>query len=169
MRKVIGAYYTCIAEVIDLLQVYIARHMGDGVLAYFGYPHAHEDDAEQAVRAGLMLIEAVSHLHGEIDVALQLRIGIATGTVVVGDMIGDGTAQEQSVVGEAPNLAARLQTLAVPGTVVICANTRRLTQGDTSTTAISVLPRSRVGRSRSRLGRSGTSGVDASPRCIRPA
>ena len=129
MRKVIGAYYTCIAEVIDRHQGYIARHMGDGVLAYFGYPHAHEDDAEQAVRAGLMLIEAVSHLHGEIDVALQLRIGIATGTVVVGDMIGDGTAQEQSVVGEAPNLAARLQTLAVPGTVVICANTRRLTGG----------------------------------------
>ena len=120
MRKVIGAYYTCIAEVIGRYQGYIARYMGDGVLAYFGYPQAHEDDAEQAVRAGLVLVEAVAHLHGESTLRCSFRIGIATGTVVVGDMIGDGTAQEQSVVGETPNLAARLQTLAEPGTVVIC-------------------------------------------------
>jgi len=95
------------------------------VLVYFGYPRAHEDDAERAVRAGLGLIEAV----GRLDVRsarLQARVGIATGLVVVGDLTGEGSAQEQSAVGETPNLAARLQTVAEPNTVVIAAGTRRL-------------------------------------------
>src|SRR5438046_5519146 len=97
--------------------------MGDGVLVYFGYPHAHEDDPEQAVRAGLALIDAVRELQA--PQRLQVRIGIATGLVVVGDLIGAGSAQEQAVVGETPNLAARLQALAQPGTLVIAASTRR--------------------------------------------
>src|SRR5437899_3339543 len=99
--------------------------MGDGVLIYFGYPRAHEDDAERAVRAGPGLIDAV----GRVDlksVELQARVGIATGLVVVGDLIGEGSAQEQSVVGETPNLAARLQALAEPDAIVIAENTRRL-------------------------------------------
>jgi hypothetical protein len=99
--------------------------MGDGVLVYFGYPQAHEDDAEQSVRAGLQAIDAVSRLDVK-SVKLQARVGIATGLVIVGDLIGHGSAQEQSVVGETPNLAARLQALAEPDTVVIGAGTRRL-------------------------------------------
>src|SRR5437667_715470 len=99
--------------------------MGDGVLVYFGYPRAHEDDAERAVRAGLGAIDAVSRLEVK-SVKLQARVGIATGLVIVGDLIGHGAAQEQTVVGETPNLAARLQALAEPETVVIAAGTRRL-------------------------------------------
>ena len=102
--------------------------MGDGVLVYFGYPQAHEDDAERAVRAGLALVEAVPKLKTAAGAPLQVRVGIATGLVVVGDLIGAGAAQEQAVVGETPNLAARLQALAEPGTVVIAASTRRLTR-----------------------------------------
>ena len=102
--------------------------MGDGVLAYFGYPQAHEDDAERAVRAGLALIEAVPKLARPPAAPLQVRVGIATGLVVVGDLIGAGAAQERGVVGETPNLAARLQALAEPDTVVIAAATRRLTR-----------------------------------------
>ena len=98
--------------------------MGDGVLVYFGYPHAHEDDAERAVRAGLELVAAVTALKS--PVSLQTRIGIATGLVIVGDLIGSGAAQEQTVVGETPNLAARLQGIAEPNTVVIAEGTRRL-------------------------------------------
>jgi class 3 adenylate cyclase len=98
--------------------------MGDGVLVYFGYPQAHEDDAERAVRAGLELIQAVGGL--KLTAPLQTRVGIATGLVVVGDLIGKGSAQEQSVVGETPNLAARLQALAEPNTVVIAESTRKL-------------------------------------------
>src|ERR1700751_1191895 len=102
--------------------------MGDGVLVYFGFPQAHEDDAERAVRAGLGAIDAVRRL--EIgSVKLQARVGIATGLVVVGDLIGHGAAQEQAVVGETPNLAARLQALADPGSVVIARSTQRLTGG----------------------------------------
>ena len=104
---------------------FVAKYMGDGVLVYFGYPRAHEDDAERAVRAGLGLIDAVGRLDVK-SVKLQARVGIATGLVVVGDLIGEGSAQEQSVVGETPNLAARLQTLAEPDTVIIAASTRRL-------------------------------------------
>jgi hypothetical protein len=103
--------------------------MGDGVLVYFGYPQAHEDDADQGVRAGLALVDAVANLRTDFDTALKVRIGIATGTVVVGDLIGEGAAQEQAVVGETPNLAARLQAAAQPGTVVISASTRRVTGG----------------------------------------
>src|SRR5438034_7186191 len=98
--------------------------MGDGVLVYFGYPQAHEDDAERAVRAGLELIQAVGGLKS--SASLQIRVGIATGLVVVGDLIGSGAAQEQTVVGETPNLAARLQSIAGPSTVVIAESTRKL-------------------------------------------
>jgi hypothetical protein len=104
---------------------FVAKYMGDGVLVYFGYPNAHEDDAERAIRAGLGVIDAVGRLDVK-SVKLHARIGIATGLVVVGDLIGEGSAQEQSVVGETPNLAARLQALAESDTVVIAAGTRRL-------------------------------------------
>src|ERR1700726_4452730 len=97
--------------------------MGDGGLIYFGYPQAHEDDAERAVRAGLAVIEAVGRLAGRED--LRVRLGIATGLAVVGDLIGEGVAQERGVVGETPNLAARLQALATPNTLVICEAPRR--------------------------------------------
>src|SRR5215471_5434227 len=129
LRRVIGAYHTCIAEVIGRYEGMIARYMGDGVLVYFGYPQAQEDDAEQGVRAGLALVEAVANLRTDFDAAMKVRIGIATGTVVVGDLIGEGAAQEQAVVGETPNLAARLQAAAEPSTVVISATTRQLTGG----------------------------------------
>jgi hypothetical protein len=98
--------------------------MGDGILAYFGYPQAHEDDAERAVRAGLSVVEAVRRLR--LSEALQVRIGLATGLAVVGDLIGSGAAQEQAVIGETPNLAARLQGLAEPDAIVIAETTRRL-------------------------------------------
>src|SRR5579883_2634961 len=129
LRAVIGAYHACITEVITKSEGVIARYMGDGVLAYFGFPQAHEDDAEQAVRAGLALVDAVAKLKTDINTMLQVRVGIATGTVVVGDLIGEGAAKEQEVIGETPNLAARLQVLAMPGTVLICESTRRLTEG----------------------------------------
>jgi len=103
--------------------------MGDGVLAYFGYPQAHEDDAEQAARAGLALVDAVANLQTDIGTKLQVRVGIATGMVVVGDLTGEGAAREQAVIGETPNLAARLQALAEPGTVLISESTHRLTDG----------------------------------------
>jgi len=129
LRAVIGAYHACIAEVITKSEGVIARYMGDGVLAYFGFPQAHEDDAEQAIRAGLALVGAVANLKTDIGTALQVRVGIATGMVVVGDLIGEGAAKEREVIGETPNLAARLQALAMPGTVLICESTRRLTEG----------------------------------------
>jgi class 3 adenylate cyclase/predicted ATPase len=124
-REVIAAYHGAVAKIIAEADGFVSRYMGDGVLVYFGYPQAHEDDAERAVRAGLACIGAV----GRLDVKsgkLQARVGIATGLVVVGDLIGEGSAQEQSVVGETPNLAARLQALAEPETVVIATGTRRL-------------------------------------------
>jgi class 3 adenylate cyclase len=125
LREVIGAYNRTVTEVVAGFDGFVAKYMGDGVLVYFGYPRAHEDDAERAVRAGLGVIEAVGRLDVK-SVTLRARIGIATGLVVVGDLIGEGSAQEQSVVGETPNLAARLQSLAEPDTVVIAAGTRRL-------------------------------------------
>src|SRR5439155_15472315 len=128
MRQVMALFHRRIAEVIGGYQGIVARYMGDGVLAYFGYPQAHEDDAEQAVRAGLALIEAVANLQTGRD-PLQIRVGVATGVAVVGDLVGEGGSQEQAVVGDTPNLAARLQVLAEPGTVVISASTRRLTGG----------------------------------------
>src|SRR5258705_12217726 len=129
MRQVIALFHRRIAEVIDGYQGIIARYSGDGVLAYFGYPQAHEDDAVQAVRAGLALVDSMANLQTGRNAPLQLRVGIATGLAVVGDLIGEGGAQEQAVVGDMPSLAARLQALAEPGTVMISATTRRLTAG----------------------------------------
>ena len=103
---------------------FVAKYMGDGVLVYFGYPQAHEDDAERAVRAGLELVTAISDL--KTHAPLQTRVGIATGLVVVGDLIGAGASQEHAIVGETPNLAARLQGIAEPNRVVIGESTRKL-------------------------------------------
>jgi class 3 adenylate cyclase len=125
LRDVVAAYHRAVAEGVGNFDGFVAKYMGDGVLVYFGYPRAHEDDAERAVRAGLGSIDAARRLDVG-SVKLQARVGIATGLVVVGDLIGEGSAQEQSVVGETPNLAARLQALAEPDAVVIAAGTRRL-------------------------------------------
>jgi class 3 adenylate cyclase/predicted ATPase len=125
LREIIAAYHHAVSEIIAESEGFVSRYMGDGVLAYFGYPQAHEDDAERAVRAGLGAIDAVRRIDVK-SVRLQARVGIATGLVVVGDLIGEGSAQEQAVVGETPNLAARLQGLAEPDSVVIAASTRRL-------------------------------------------
>ena len=124
LREVISAYQKCVAETVRRFGGFVAKYMGDGVLVYFGYPQAHEDDAERAVRAGLELIGAVSAPQD--DAPLQTRVGIATGLVVVGDLIGSGEAQERGIVGETPNLAARLQGIAEPNTVVIAEGTRKL-------------------------------------------
>src|SRR5271167_5143087 len=117
LREVISVYQRCVAETARRFGGFVAKYMGDGVLVYFGYPQAHEDDAERAVRAGLELVGAVSALKP--NAPLQTRVGIATGLVVVGDLIGTGEAQEQAIVGETPNLAARLQSVAEPNMVVI--------------------------------------------------
>jgi class 3 adenylate cyclase len=124
LREVISTYQKCVADTVGRFGGFVAKYMGDGVLVYFGYPHAHEDDAEQAVRAGLELVVAINALKS--SVPIQTRIGIATGLVVVGDLIGSGSAQEQAIVGETPNLAARLQGVAEPNSVVIAESTRRL-------------------------------------------
>jgi predicted ATPase/class 3 adenylate cyclase len=126
MRDIIGAYHRSCAEQIAKAGGFVAKYMGDGVLAYFGYPQAHEHDAERAVLAGLALVEAVPKLTTVASTALQVRIGIATGLVVVGDLVGSGEAQERGIVGDTPNLAARLQALAGPSMVVIADSTRRL-------------------------------------------
>jgi class 3 adenylate cyclase len=125
LREVYAVYHRAVADVVRSFDGFVAKYMGDGVLVYFGYPRAHEDDAERAVRAGLEIISAVAKLYPN-SVKLEARVGIATGLVVVGDLIGEGSAQEQLVVGETPNLAARLQTLAGPDAVIIAAGTRRL-------------------------------------------
>jgi class 3 adenylate cyclase len=124
LREVISAYQRCVAETVRHFGGFVARYMGDGVLIYFGYPTAHEDDAERAVRSGLALIDAVATLPA--PEPLQVRIGAATGMVVVGDLIGSGEAQEHDIVGETPNLAARLQATAEPNMMVIAEVTRRL-------------------------------------------
>ena len=124
LREVISAYQKCVAETVQRFRGFVAKYMGDGVLIYFGYPHAHEDDAERAVRAGLDLVGAVSDL--KTHAPLQTRVGIATGLVVVGDLIGSGASQEQAIVGETPNLAARLQGVAEPNSVVVAESTRKL-------------------------------------------
>ena len=124
LREVISAYQKCVAETVQRFGGFVAKYMGDGVLIYFGYPQAHEDDAERAVRAGLELVAAVSGL--KTHAPLQTRVGIATGLVVVGDLIGSGASQEQAIVGETPNLAARLQGVAEPNSVVIAESTRKL-------------------------------------------
>jgi class 3 adenylate cyclase/predicted ATPase len=123
LRELIGDYHRAVAETVGRFAGFVAKYMGDGVLIYFGYPQAHEDDAERAVRAGLAVIEAVGRLPAREE--LSVRIGIATGLAVVGDLIGEGAAQERGVVGETPNLAARLQALAMPNTLVIAEATRR--------------------------------------------
>ena len=124
LREVISAYQTCVAETVRRFSGFVAKYMGDGVLVYFGYPQAHEDDAERAVRAGLALVDAVDAL--KTRASLQTRVGIATGLVVVGDLIGSGEAQERAIVGETPNLSARLQGIAEPNTVIIAESTQRL-------------------------------------------
>jgi class 3 adenylate cyclase len=124
LREVISAYRMCVAETVRRFGGFVAKYMGDGVLAYFGYPQAHEDDPERAVRAGLELIAALAGLDSR--TSLETRVGIATGLVVVGDLIGSGDAQERGIVGETPNLAARLQAIAEPNTVVMAESTRRL-------------------------------------------
>jgi class 3 adenylate cyclase len=126
MREIVGAYHRSCAKQITKAGGFVAKYMGDGVLTYFGYPQAHEHDAERAVLAGLALAEAVPKLKTAAGTPLQVRVGIATGLVVVGDIIGSGEAQERSVVGDTPNLAARLQALAEPNMVVIADSTRRL-------------------------------------------
>src|SRR5215468_4046428 len=123
LREIVGAYHRCVTDTVGRFGGFVAKYMGDGVLVYFGYPEAHEDDAERAVRAGLVVIDAVGRLATQEP--LNVRIGIATGLVVVGDLIGAGAAQERGVVGETPNLAARLQALARPGTLVVAESTRR--------------------------------------------
>jgi class 3 adenylate cyclase/tetratricopeptide (TPR) repeat protein len=124
LREVMSAYQKCVAETVRRFGGYVAKYMGDGVLVYFGYPQAHEHDAERAVRAGLGLVAAVSGL--KTHVSLQSRVGIATGLVVVGDITGSGEAQERGIVGDTPNLAARLQGIAEPNMVVIADGTRKL-------------------------------------------
>ena len=124
LREVISAYQKCVAETVRHFGGFVAQYLGDGVLVYFGYPHAHEDDAERAVRAGLELITAVAGL--KTCAAQQVRVGIATGLVVVGHLIRSGESEERGIVGETPNLAARLQGIAEPNMVVIAESTRRL-------------------------------------------
>jgi class 3 adenylate cyclase len=123
LREIVGAYHRCVADTVARFAGFVAKYMGDGVLVYFGYPEAHEDDAERAVRAGLAVIEAVGKLAG--PEKLNVRLGLASGLVVVGDLIGAGAAQARGVVGETPNLAARLQAPAASGTLVIADGTRR--------------------------------------------
>jgi class 3 adenylate cyclase len=124
MREVIRTYQEACSGPVARYDGLIAKFMGDGILAYFGFPRAHEDDAERAVRAALDIVTAVDRLRA--PESLKVRVGVATGLVVVGDLIGGGASQEQAVVGDTPNLAARLQALAEPGTIVVAASTRRL-------------------------------------------
>jgi class 3 adenylate cyclase/tetratricopeptide (TPR) repeat protein len=138
MREVIRAYQDACSGAVARYDGFVAKFMGDGVLAYFGFPGAHEDDAERAARAGLDIAAIVAKLETAARVKLEVRIGIATGIVVVGDVVGQGTAQEQAVVGDTPNLAARLQALAEPGSVVIAEATRRLLGGTFELKALGV-------------------------------
>ena len=129
LSMVIRTYQDCCRRMIDRFAGYIARYLGDGLVVYFGYPQATEHDPERAVRAGLEIVAAVGRLNLPLGLRLQTRIGIATGEVVVGDLIGEGAAQQRAVVGETPNLAARLQSLAEPNTVVVADSTQRLVSG----------------------------------------
>ncbi len=121
MRDVIRSYQDACAGVVTRYEGFVAKYMGDGVLVYFGYPTAHEDDAERAINAGQGIVEAVQELERD----LAVRIGIATGMVVVGDIVGEGASQEAAITGETPNLAARLQEMAEPNAVVIASSRRR--------------------------------------------
>jgi class 3 adenylate cyclase len=124
LREVISAYQKCVSDTVQHFGGFVAKYMGDGALVYFGYPQPHEDDAERAVRAALELVAAVGDL--KTHAPLQSRVGIATGLVVVGDLIGSGEAQERGIVKETPNLGARLQGPAQPNSVVIAESTRKL-------------------------------------------
>ncbi|MGC1558305.1 MAG: adenylate/guanylate cyclase domain-containing protein [Bradyrhizobium sp.] len=126
MREVISAYQKCVAATVQPFGGFVAKYMGDGVLVYFGYPEAHEDDAERAVRAGLQLIDTISGVDPRSGSQLQVRIGVATGLVVVGELIGEGTAEERVAVGETLNLAARIQAAAPPNALVVSEATHRL-------------------------------------------
>jgi class 3 adenylate cyclase/tetratricopeptide (TPR) repeat protein len=126
MRAVMDAYHAACARTVLTYDGFLAEFRGDGILAYFGYPRAHEDDAERTVRAGLEIIKSVARLETRAAEPLAVRIGIATGLVVVGDLSGLGALREHAVVGDTPNLAARLQALADPGTIVVAASTRQL-------------------------------------------
>jgi class 3 adenylate cyclase len=133
LRDVIASYQSRCSAAIRRYDGFVAKYMGDGILVYFGYPRAHEDDAERSVRAGLDIVEAMAELNAGVrrppGVELAVRIGIATGPVIVGDQIGEGTASETAVVGETPNLAARLQALAQPNQIVVSAATRAMLGG----------------------------------------
>jgi class 3 adenylate cyclase/ribosomal protein L40E len=132
LRTVLRAYQAACAEVVERFEGHIALYLGDGVLAYFGYPEAHEDDPQRAVRAGLDIVSAIARLaadvRGEQGVELAVRVGIHTGLVVVGE-VGGGSRHERLALGETPNLAARIQALAAPGAVLSSATTQRLVQG----------------------------------------
>jgi class 3 adenylate cyclase len=129
MRDLLAAYQHAVASEIIRWQGHVARFMGDGVLACFGWPRAHEDEGERAIRAGLAVVESVHSVKIPQGINLSARVGIATGLVVVGDLIGEGPALEEGVIGATPNLAARLQQLAPPGAVVIAESTRHLLAG----------------------------------------
>src|SRR5260370_2404036 len=126
MRAVIDAYHAACARITRTYDGFLAEFRGDGILAYFGYPIAHEDDAERTVRAGLDIIAAVGRLETRAAEPLAVRLVIATCVLVLGDLSREGALREHAVVGETPNLAARLQALAEPGTIVVAASTRRL-------------------------------------------
>src|SRR5215468_7120258 len=126
LRAVIDAYHAACARITRTYDGFLAEFRGDGILAYFGYPLAHEDDAERTVRTGLDIIAAVGRLETRAGEPLAVRIGIASGLVVVGDLSREGALRERAVVGETPNLAARLHALAEPGSIVVAASTRRL-------------------------------------------
>jgi len=126
MRAVIDAYHAACARITRTYDGFLAEFRGDGILAYFGYPRAHEDDAERTVRAGLDIIAAVAGLETRAVEPLAVRVGIASGLVLIGELSREGTLREHAVVGDTPNLAARLQALAEPGTIVVAASTRRL-------------------------------------------
>ncbi|HEX6113452.1 MAG TPA: AAA family ATPase, partial [Geminicoccaceae bacterium] len=129
LREVMRAYQAACVDVVGRFEGHVARFLGDGVLAYFGWPRAHEDAAERAVRAGLQLVQDVARLEPRAEIRLQARVGVATGHVVVGDLISGGVSDRDAVSGETPNLAARLQAVAAPGRVVISPSTRRLVAG----------------------------------------
>jgi class 3 adenylate cyclase len=128
LREVVRSYQETSTEVIVLYDGHIAQHLGDGLLVYFGYPAAHEDDAQRAIRAGLGIVAALHELNPRLRHPLQVRIGIHTGLVVVGE-IGSSEKREVLALGETPNLAARLQALAEPDTFLISAATQRLVEG----------------------------------------
>lgn len=126
MRQLMRSYQNAVAGEVTRFRGHVAKFLGDGVLAYFGFPQAHEDDAERSVRAGLSIMNVLTGVDTPQGILLQARIGIATGLVVVGDLVGDGAAQEAAVVGETPNLAARLQAVAEPGQILVSTRTRQL-------------------------------------------